>query len=115
MSKKQPPTPVETIHEMQDELPYEDLISNRFYERELEVLQIELLKAQRHVKESGARVVIVFEDTTPQGRAARSNGSARTSTPAAARWWRCRNRPRSSRPSGTSSGTSRTFQRVVRS
>ena len=41
MSKKQVPVPVETIHEMQDELPYDDSISTKAYERDLEALQIE--------------------------------------------------------------------------
>lgn len=70
MSKKQQPQvrAVETIHEMQDELPYDEPISDKAYERDLEALQIELLKAQRHVKESGGRVVIVFEGRDAAGK-----------------------------------------------
>ena len=68
MSKKKTVAPVETIHEMQDELPYDEPISNKRYERELEDLQIELLKAQRHVKESGGRVVVVFEGRDAAGK-----------------------------------------------
>jgi len=68
MSKKDQPQAVETIHEMQDELPYDDSISTKAYERDLEALQIELLKAQRHIKETGARVVIVFEGRDAAGK-----------------------------------------------
>jgi polyphosphate kinase 2 len=68
MSKKKGPAPVETIHEMQDELPYDEPMTNKEYERQLEALQIELLKAQRHIKESGGRVVIVFEGRDAAGK-----------------------------------------------
>mgnify|MGYP000008067268 CR=1 FL=1 len=57
MSKKQQPQvqAVETIHEMQDELPYDEPISDKAYERDLEALQIELLKRHR-AGESDARI-----------------------------------------------------------
>jgi polyphosphate kinase 2 len=74
MSKKKPSppvrpaTPVETIRQMQDEMPHDQPIDDRFYERDLEALQIELLKAQRHVKAAGERVVIVFEGRDAAGK-----------------------------------------------
>ncbi len=61
-------TPVETIREMQDELPHGEEIGTKQYERELEALQIELLKAQRHIKETGGRMVIVFEGRDAAGK-----------------------------------------------
>jgi polyphosphate kinase 2 len=71
MSKKEAPsapTPVETIEEMQNELPYDEPIDKKDYERDLEALQIELLKAQRHIKAVGDRVVIVFEGRDAAGK-----------------------------------------------
>jgi polyphosphate kinase 2 len=68
VSKKQQPPPVETIRQMQDELPYDEPISNKDYERDLQALQIELLKAQRHIKEAGERMVIVFEGRDAAGK-----------------------------------------------
>lgn len=67
MSKKQTQA-VETIRQMQDDLPYDEPIGNKEYERDLEALQIELLKAQRHVKEVGERVVLVFEGRDAAGK-----------------------------------------------
>ena len=68
VSKKKDSTPVETIDEMQDELPYEESIGKKEYERDLEALQIELLKAQRHITATGDRVVIVFEGRDAAGK-----------------------------------------------
>lgn len=70
MSKKQPPepSPVETIDEMEKDLPYDETIGKKQYRRDLEALQIELLKAQRHIQEVGARVVIVFEGRDAAGK-----------------------------------------------
>ena len=45
------------------------------YEREKRLLQIELLKLQNWVKDTGERIVIVFEGRTPPARAARSSAS----------------------------------------
>ena len=47
-------------------------------ERELLALQVELVKAQYWVKESGERVVIVFEGRDAADKAAPSSGSAST-------------------------------------
>lgn len=71
MGKKHPPSPVETIVEMQNHLPYDELIDKKDYKRDLESLQIELLKAQRHIKAVGQRVVLLFE-----GRDAADKGGA---------------------------------------
>lgn len=60
--------PIETILQMQDGMPYDEPISTKAYERELEALQIELLKAQRHIKEHGDRVIIVFEGRDAAGK-----------------------------------------------
>jgi polyphosphate kinase len=48
--------------------PYDRKMKRKRYEPELEALQIELLKLQNWVKESGARVVIVFEGRDGAGK-----------------------------------------------
>ena len=53
--------PATTLDEMEQYPPHDESIGKKRYERELEQLQIELLKAQRCIKETGQRVVIVFE------------------------------------------------------
>ena len=68
MSKQDAPSPVETIEEMQNELPHDEPIDKKEYKRDLEALQIELLKAQRHIKTVGDRVVIVFEGRDAAGK-----------------------------------------------
>jgi polyphosphate kinase 2 len=68
MSKKKPPSPVETIMEMQNHLPYGETINKKDYKRDLESLQIELLKAQRHCKAVGQRVVLLFEGRDAAGK-----------------------------------------------
>ena len=63
MSTRLPWTITEMEHPPQGERP-----QTKHYERELELLQIELLKAQRHVKESGERVVVLFEGRDAAGK-----------------------------------------------
>jgi polyphosphate kinase 2 len=41
---------------------------NKAYERELERLQIELLKAQRHIQQTGQRVIVLFEGRDAAGK-----------------------------------------------
>ncbi len=48
--------------------PYENLMSRRSYERQKYRLQVELLKLQAWVKETGARVVILFEGRDAAGK-----------------------------------------------
>jgi polyphosphate kinase 2 len=48
--------------------PYDDTIKDKFYEEELTLLQIELVKLQRHVNEAGARVVALFEGRDAAGK-----------------------------------------------
>lgn len=68
MSKKQRPSPVEMIEEMQNNLPYDEPIGTKDYKQDLELLQIELLKAQCHIKAVGQRVVILFEGRDAAGK-----------------------------------------------
>ncbi len=48
--------------------PYRNLMSRKHYERQKYRLQVELLKLQKWVKESGQRVVILFEGRDAAGK-----------------------------------------------
>jgi polyphosphate kinase 2 len=48
--------------------PYDERLSRDVYEREKRLLQIELLKLQNWVKESGERIVILFEGRDAAGK-----------------------------------------------
>lgn len=57
-----------TLSMMEDQPPYDEKISTKKYLAELRALQIELLKLQRHVKNSDQRVVILFEGRDAAGK-----------------------------------------------
>ena len=48
--------------------PYEDRVKKAEYEKEKALLQVELLKVQRWVKESGKKVVVLFEGRDAAGK-----------------------------------------------
>jgi len=48
--------------------PYKDTLKRKSYEKQLEPLQIELLKLQAHVQKTGERVVVVFEGRDSAGK-----------------------------------------------
>ncbi|MEM6614962.1 MAG: polyphosphate kinase 2 [Pseudomonadota bacterium] len=48
--------------------PYEDRYPRKAYEKELEALQIELVKLQAHLEDSGERVIVVFEGRDAAGK-----------------------------------------------
>jgi polyphosphate kinase 2 len=48
--------------------PYEDRMDRKDYENEIEALQIELVKLQAWVKDTGARVAVVFEGRDAAGK-----------------------------------------------
>ncbi|MCV2890018.1 polyphosphate kinase 2 [Ruegeria aquimaris] len=48
--------------------PYDDEISSKTYDRAMDDLQIELVKMQAWVKETGARIAIVFEGRDAAGK-----------------------------------------------
>lgn len=62
-----PPVPTR-IDQMEQGAPYSKNISKKAYKKELVELQIELLKAQRSVRDSGDRIVIVFEGRDAAGK-----------------------------------------------
>lgn len=48
--------------------PYDKKISRKAYEAEKRLLQIELLKLQRHVKDKGEKIIILFEGRDAAGK-----------------------------------------------
>jgi polyphosphate kinase 2 len=57
-----------TLSQMEDERPYPDKIANGVYEEQLRALQIEMLKVQRWAKETGEKVVVIFEGRDAAGK-----------------------------------------------
>ncbi|MBO9401865.1 polyphosphate kinase 2 [Shimia sp. R9_3] len=53
---------------LSESYPHKERLSRKTYEAELEALQIELVKMQRWVKESGARIAMVFEGRDAAGK-----------------------------------------------
>ncbi|MEO9824946.1 MAG: polyphosphate kinase 2 [Paracoccaceae bacterium] len=53
---------------LSDDYPYDKEMSTSDYEEEIEALQLELVKFQADVKETGKRVVIVFEGRDAAGK-----------------------------------------------
>lgn len=96
------------IRTWRENYPYDRKVRRSEYERTKRILQIELLKLQRWVKDTGARVVVICEGRDAAGKGGtiqrfteRLNPVAHGSSP-----WTSR---ASGKPaSGTSSATSRT-------
>ena len=57
-----------SMADMEGSSPYEERLRSKEYEAELRVLQIELLKLQRTVREDGRRVVVLFEGRDAAGK-----------------------------------------------
>ncbi|MEM6408629.1 MAG: polyphosphate kinase 2 [Pseudomonadota bacterium] len=53
---------------LDDSYPYDTRMDKDDYEAELEALQIELVKLQSHIKESGDRLIVVFEGRDAAGK-----------------------------------------------
>ena len=51
-----------------DGYPYDEPIKDKHYEEDLEALQVELVKLQRHVGDAGQRLVLVFEGRDAAGK-----------------------------------------------
>ncbi|HUC23477.1 MAG TPA: polyphosphate kinase 2, partial [Streptosporangiaceae bacterium] len=58
-------TPVDTWRE---DYPYEERMSRDYYEHAKRMLQIELVKLQNWVKDTGQRIVIIFEGRDAAGK-----------------------------------------------
>jgi polyphosphate kinase len=95
--------------------PYKNLMSRRSYERQKYRLQVELLKLQAWVKETGQRVVILFEGRDAAGKGGTIKRFMEHLNPRGARVVALEKPSESSAASGTSSATSSTCPRAARS
>ncbi len=95
--------------------PYPKKISREEYEATKYALQIELLKLQAWVKDTGQKIVIFFEGRDAAGKGGSIKRFTEHMNPRGARVVALSIRPRSSAASGTSSATSPTCPRPVRS
>ena len=62
------PADTELADAWRHQYPYDTKLSRRTYEKQKRLLQVELLKLQLHVKESGAKVLILFEGRDAAGK-----------------------------------------------
>jgi polyphosphate kinase 2 len=60
--------PPSALHDMEGHRPYPERLPRSSYERDLRLLQIELLKLQSWVKATGERVALVFEGRDASGK-----------------------------------------------
>lgn len=65
--------------------PYDDKLSRKTYEAELRLLQIELVKVQAWAKDTGARLVLVFEGRDAAGKGGSINAIRAYMNPRSAR------------------------------
>ena len=98
--------PIETWREG---YPYDQRMTRQEYDVTKRLLQIEMLKVQRWVKESSEKVVVLFEGRDAAGKGGSIARFTQNLNPRGARWWwRCPSPTTPSAGSGTSSGTSST-------
>ena len=90
-------------------------LARKDYERELARLHLELVKLQYWIKQSGQRVVLVFEGRDAAGKGGTIKRIVEPLNPRGAPSWRSARRPSASARSGTSSATSPTCRRPGRS
>ena len=93
--------------------PYSVRLERREYEIEKRKLQIELLKLQGWVKETGQKLVLVFEGRDAAGKGGTIKRFTEHPTRAAPGLSRWTSRPSARCPSGTSSATCGTCPRPV--
>ena len=88
---------------------------NRAYEAEIAKLQVEIAHLQAWVKESGARIVIIFEGRDAAGKGGVIKRLIERVSPRASAWWRCPLLPIVRRASCICSATSRNCRPPERS
>src|SRR5215204_1225334 len=88
--------------------PYQQRMPRKEYDRQKRLLQIELLKLQEWVKDSGQKLVILFEGRDAAGKGGTIKRFTEHLNPRGARVVRWRSRTSGRAPSGTSSATWRT-------
>ena len=95
--------------------PYKNRLSRKSYEKQKYHLQVELLKLQAWVRETGQRVVILFEGRDAAGKGGRLSVSWNTSTRVVRVLWRWKSRPKWNVGNGIFSVTSSTCRLPVKS
>ena len=95
--------------------PYDERMTRDEYERTKRSLQIELLKLQSWIKDTGQKVVLVFEGRDAAGKGGTIKRFTEHLNPAAPGSSRWRSRPSARRTSGTSSAMSSTCPPPARS
>lgn len=95
--------------------PYANLLRRSVYEKDKFQLQVELLKLQAWVKETGQRVVIIFEGRDAAGKGGTIKRFMEHLNPVVHAWWRWKSLRTSSAASGTSSAMCSTCPRRERS
>ncbi|HET7715124.1 MAG TPA: polyphosphate kinase 2 [Bauldia sp.] len=65
--------------------PYDEPLDDKAYEKELKKLQIELVKLQRHVNDTGLRIVVLFEGRDAAGKGGAISAFRRYLNPRSAR------------------------------
>jgi polyphosphate kinase 2 (PPK2 family) len=89
--------------------PYKNKVSRKAYEKEKRLLQIEMLKVQRWVKESGKRIVVIYEGRDAAGKGGTIKRFMEHLNPRGARIVAL-DKPTKKRGSGISSATSNSFR-----
>ena len=95
--------------------PYTFKMKRAIYEKHKAELQVELLKVQNWVQNTGERIVMLFEGRDAAGKGGPSSASWSTSIRAAHGWLRSPNQVTVTVPNGSSSAISNTSPRQVRS
>ena len=95
--------------------PYQHRFDQNEYERTKRQLQIELLKLQNYLKESGRRMLVIFEGRDTAGKGGTIKRFMEHLNPGGPGWWLLKSPTSASGPSGTSNATSPIFPPAARS
>lgn len=96
------------------DFPYTKKISGKDYEAQKRALQIELLKVQKWVKESGERVVILFEGRDAAGKGGTIKRFMEHLNPRGAREQHLKNQAKRKADNGITNATSSTYLLLVK-
>ena len=104
-------TKTKTTHSSDGDVPAPEPtnLKKKQYEKALAKYQVELVKQQKWIRETGLKVALSSKDGTRREKAAPSSGLRRASIRACAVWWRSVHPPNERRANGTSSATWLTF------
>ena len=107
--------PVTSSRERHDPTDRPAKYPRKLYEKELDRLQVELVKMEEWGASTGMRLVVIFEGRDAAGKGGAIKRMTEHMNPGSPGTSRCRSRPNARRPSGTSSGTSNSSPPPARS